>query len=322
MIISASRRTDIPAFYADWFFRRLEEGFVVTRNPFNTKQLSKIHLDNEVVDAIVFWTKDPRPMLDKLELLDKSGIAYYFQFTITPYERDIEPNLPEDKRELIDTFIRLSDSLGPDRVIWRYDPVLFSDKYTLDFHREAYDRCAQLLSGRTKTSVISFLDMDYNNTKKIGNLGIRDGSVEEKIAVATAIAESAAKYGMAVQSCAEDIDLDALGITHGKCIDGDLIELISGKKFAAKRKEKDKTQRQLCGCVASIDIGTYNTCKHGCTYCYANYSSGAIAGNCKQHDPRAAVLIGECDPETIEYRKGQKSFFEQTDVAPIQESLI
>lgn len=320
MIISASRRTDIPAFFPKWFFNRLEEGFVVTQNPFNAKQLSKIRLDSEVVDAIVFWTKNPGPMLSMLPALDAKDIPYYFQFTVTPYGQDMEPHLPKDKSKIIDTFKKLSEHVGPSRVVWRYDPIFFSEKYHPDFHVRAFERCASLLSGYAKRVVISFLDMDYNNTKAIERIGIRDGSEEEKNELAAKLAEIAKRYGFEIETCAEEIDLEACLIKRGHCIDADLIEEISGKKLSAKGRKKDKTQRLLCGCVASVDIGSYNTCLHGCSYCYANYSQGAIENNCKKHNPESALLIGECDSSTVAFRKEQVSFFEKE--APMVQTSI
>lgn len=310
MIISASRRTDIPAFYSDWFYNRLREGFVVTQNPFNANQLSKLRLDAAVVDAIVFWTKNATPMLKRLDELDKSGIAYYFQYTITPYGKDLELRLPDDKTGLIETFRTLSSRIGQDRVIWRYDPILFSDKYTMGFHKRAFERCASLLEGYTKRVVISYLDMDYNNTKAIKSLGIRDGSTVEKNEIAAYIGETAMRFGMEVETCAEEIDLEACGIKHGHCVDADLIEKITGRQLLPKGKEKDKSQRLLCGCVASTDIGVYNTCLHGCSYCYANYSQGTIQGNCAKHDPSSPLLIGSCNAEELSFKKDQKSFFD------------
>lgn len=310
MIISASRRTDIPAFFSDWFFNRLKDGFVVTQNPFNANQLSKIRLDCEVVDAIVFWTKNPKPMLSRLDELDKAGIVYYFQYTVTPYGRDLEPHLPSDKGVLIDTFRALSEAIGSDRIVWRYDPILFSEKYSLDFHQRAFTRCSELLDGYTSKCVISFLDMDYGNTRQINQLGIRDGSTDEKNAVARIISAIAKDHGIVVETCAEEIDLAGCGVDHGHCVDADLIEKISGRPFARKGKQKDKAQRLLCGCVASTDIGAYNTCMHGCVYCYANYSKGAIESNVKRHDATSPLLLGTCDAASIEFRKGQASFFD------------
>lgn len=321
MIISASRRTDIPAFYSEWFSNRLREGFVVTQNPFNANQKTKLRLDNSVVDAIVLWTKNPLPMMPRLDELDASGIPYYFQCTLTPYGKDEEPYLPEDKSILVEALKELSSRLGSDRVIWRYDPIFFSEKYSMDFHKRAFERCASLLESSVTRAVISFLDMDYNNTKAIEKIGIRDGSVAEKNEVAALMAEAASRHGMSLETCAEEIDLASCDIQHGRCIDADLIEKISGRRLKSKGKEKDKNQRMLCGCVASVDIGMYNTCKHGCAYCYANYSPNAIAGNCGRHNPQSPLLIGECDASLLEYKKDQKSYFE-TDTGFKQDTLF
>ena len=310
MIISASRRTDIPAFYSEWFYNRLQEGFVVTQNPFNANQKTKLRLDSSVVDAIIFWTKNPLPMMPRLDELDASGIPYYFQCTLTPYGKDEEPYLPADKSTLVEALKELSSRLGSERVIWRYDPIFFSEKYNMDFHRRAFERCAGLLEGSVIRAVMSFLDMDYNNTKAIQRIGIRDGSVAEKNEIAAFMAESASRHGMSLETCAEEIDLDSCGIQHGRCIDADLIERISGRRLKDKGKEKDKNQRLLCGCVASIDIGMYNTCRHGCAYCYANYSPNAITGNCEKHNPQSPLLVGECDASLLEFKKDQKSYFE------------
>ena len=309
MIISASRRTDIPAFYSEWFYRRLEEGFVVTRNPFNSNQLTKVRLGPDVADAIVLWTKNAKPMLRRLDELDATGIPYYFQFTITPYGPDLEPRLPASKAGLVETFKELADRLGPGRVIWRYDPILFSEKYSMGFHRCAFAKCADLLEGSASRVVISFLDMDYNNTKSIRSLGISDGTTGEKNELASYIADTARGCGMTVETCAEEIDLDVCGIRHGHCVDADLIEEIAGKCLSSRGKGKDKNQRLLCGCIGSTDIGAYNTCMHGCAYCYANYSQGSIEANCERHDPDSALLVGACNPEELPFKKNQKSFF-------------
>lgn len=309
MIISASRRTDIPAFYSEWFYKRLEEGFVVARNPFNANQLTKIRLDVEAIDAIVFWTKNAAPMLGRLDELDMTGIPYYFQFTITPYGRDLEPGLSVSKTGIIDVFKALSERLGPDRVIWRYDPILFSKKYSMGFHKQAFAKCASMLEGYANRTVISFLDVDYSNTKSAQSLGIGDGTTKEKNELAVYISDIAHSCGMVVETCAEEINLNVCGIKHGHCIDADLIEKITGKSFLLRGRGKDKSQRFLCGCIRSTDIGAYNTCLHGCAYCYANYSQGSIKMNCEKHDPNSAVLVGTCDFEDLRFKKDQKSFF-------------
>lgn len=318
MILSVSRRTDIPAFYSDWFYTRLKEGFVVTRNPFNANQLTKLHLDADHVDAIVFWTKNARPMLSRLDELDNARIPYYFQFTITPYGQDLEPNLPKDKSVVIEAFKSLAQRIGQDRVIWRYDPILFSSKYTTDFHKRAFSRCADLLAGSTNKVIISFLDMDYNNTKRIQKLGIGDGSQGEKNALAAFFAESARQHGMTIETCAEDIDLEEYGITRGHCIDSNLIEHITGKTLTKKGSGKDKNQRLACGCIGSTDIGIYNTCAHGCAYCYANFSPKAILGNREKHDPSSPVLLGRCDAEALDFKKVNSVFAKES----LQEKLL
>jgi hypothetical protein len=303
MIISASRRTDIPALYSEWFFNRISEGFVVTKNPFNAKQLTKLHLSPDVVDAIVFWTKNAAPMIDRIGDLKQRGFCYYFQFTLTPYEKDVEPGLP-DKRAVIETFRRLSDKIGRERVIWRYDPIFLSNRYSMAWHENQFAEYAKILKGYTEKVVISFLDMDYNNTKKIENSGIRDASVMEKNQLAKMIADIAGDAKLKVATCAEDIDLDNFGIEHGRCIDGDLIGRLCGTPLDVK---KDKYQRDICGCVASTDIGVYNTCNHACVYCYANFTKSTIAANRNNHDPHSPILIGQCDDSNVKDKKDQKS---------------
>jgi len=303
MIISASRRTDIPALYSEWFFNRISEGFVVTKNPFNAKQLTKLSLASDVVDAIVFWTKNAAPMVDRIRELDERGFCYYFQFTLTPYGKDVEPGLP-DMAEVTETFQRLSERIGRERVIWRYDPIFLSGHYTMAWHESRFAHYAKILKGHTEKVIVSFLDMDYNNTKNIEGIGIRGADAAEKNWLAETISGIAGEAGMKVATCAEDIELDKYGIEHGRCVDGDLIGRLRGIPVDVK---KDKNQRDYCGCVASTDIGAYNTCGHSCVYCYANFAKQAIAANQRGHDPRSPLLIGGCDAASLEFKQGQKS---------------
>ena len=307
MIISASRRTDIPAFYSDWFLNRISEGYVVTKNPFNVNQLTKLRLDPSVVDAIVFWTKNSAPMISRVSELSGKGFIYYFQFTLTPYGTDIEPGLPA-KEELIDIFGRLSDRIGRERVIWRYDPIFFSEKYTAEWHINKFEKYSAALKSYTRKVIFSFLDMDYKNTKHISEIGIRSGSTEEKNHIAKVLAKIAHSFNMRIETCAEAIELEKYGITHGKCIDDKLIEELHGCPLLIS---KDKNQRQICGCVASVDIGIYNTCSHVCTYCYANFTKASIAANREKHNPQSPILIGECNAENLAFKKGQKSLIER-----------
>lgn len=287
MILSASRRTDIPNYYADWFLNRIKEGFVYVRNPINPHQVSEIRLSPEVVDCIVFWTKNPAPMLAGLDEL--RAYPFYFQFTLTGYERDMEKNIPSKKDVVIPTFQKLAEKIGPERVIWRYDPILFNDKYTPAYHLRVFERTAEALRGFTGKCVISFVDRYAKNKKAMEALGIYDLEDAQLIAFASQLSRIAGENGMEMGSCAEDIDLESCGIRHNCCIDKALIESLTGCRIDAG---KDKNQREACGCVESIDIGVYNTCKNGCVYCYANHSMESVIRDCARYDPKAPLLCG------------------------------
>ena len=287
MILSVSRRTDIPNYYSDWFIARIKEGFLYVRNPMNAHQISKIDLSPEVVDCIVFWTKNPANMIEKLE--DLKRYMYYFQFTLTGYGRDVEPNLPNKRQELIPTFKRLSEKIGKERVIWRYDPILISKRYTMNYHLQAFEEIADNLADYTERVVISFVDF-YSKTKRNARgLGIRQITDEEMLEVAGKMAQIASKYNLIIETCAEQINLHEIGIQHGSCIDKKLIERLLGCKLIAK---KDKNQRAGCGCIESVEVGTYNTCLSGCKYCYANFNDRRVEDNVKSYNRSSALLCG------------------------------
>lgn len=292
MIISASRRTDIPAFYSDWLFNRLRAGFAYVRNPMNIHQVSEIDLSPDVVDCIVFWTKNPKPMLERLNEL--SDYHYYFQFTLNPYAADVEPDVPNKGKEIIKTFIELSDKIGADKMIWRYDPILFSDKYSIDYHAKYFEKLAKDLNGSFSKCVISFMDIYKKNVKRCAEKGLNELSRTQMYEIAEKIADIAGKYNFAVASCAENIDLGKLGIEHNSCIDKELIEYLIGSKITVK---KDKNQREECGCAESIDIGSYNTCVHGCSYCYANYNIDNVRLNHSLYDAYSPLLCGTLSPD-------------------------
>jgi len=289
MIISASRRTDIPSFYSDWFYNRIKEGYVLVRNPMNFRQISRISLAPDVVDGIVFWTKNPLPMLEHLNEL--KAYMYYFQFTITPYGKDIEPNIPIKKTDIVSVFKRISDVIGPDRVIWRYDPILLNMKYSWDYHVRAFEKIAAQLYAYTRKVTISFIDTDYRGVKSnMKDLALVRFLPEIQTELSLALAKVAHSYGLNIDTCAEKMDLQHLGINHARCIDDQLFEKILGCQINAA---KDKSQRLECGCIASIDIGMYNTCYNACQYCYANYSPNSVRGNYARHDPSSPLLTGE-----------------------------
>lgn len=288
MIVSVSRRTDIPAFYSDWFMDKVEQGFVYVINPFNRKQVSKIELSPSTVDCFVFWTKNAAPIMDKVPILDEKGFKYYFQFTITPYASDFEPGI-RDKKEVIDTCIRLSELIGKEKVIWRYDPILLSSKYNKEFHYRSFEDMCKSLCNSTEKCVISFLDMYTKTQRNTKHLGLLDMSEEDIIDIASEFAQIAEGYGLYIETCSESIDLSSYNIQKGKCIDSRIIERILGCPIAVK---KDDTQRETCGCVKSIDIGQYNTCMHFCAYCYANFNHEQVLENYKAYDIKSPLLIG------------------------------
>ena len=270
MIISASRRTDIPAFYAPWFFNRLRDGYLLVPNPFNPKAVSRVSLDPAVVDSIVFWTKNPAPMLPRLRELER--YKYYFQFTLNPYGADVENRLPDLSRR-IETFNRLSDAIGRDRVIWRYDPILTNGKYDVGFHCEAFARIARALRDHTAKCMLGFIDHYRHIRGALGELGVGPLRRDEIEVMAKSFVRALEPYPIALETCTVKVDLRHLGIPSGMCIDRGLVERIAGYPIAAK---KDKNQRQVCNCIESIDVGTYETCLNGCAYCYAikgNYNT-------------------------------------------------
>lgn len=300
MIVSVSRRTDIPAFYNEWFIDKIEQGFLYVINPFNRKQVSKIILTPDKVDCFVFWTKDAAPLIDKLNILDDKGFKYYFQFTITPYDRDVEAGV-RNKDDVINTFIQLSQLIGKERVVWRYDPILLSDKYNKDYHYRMFEEYCRRLHKSTEKCVISFLDMYTKTKRNTKDLGVIDIETEDMLEISAELSRIAGRYGLYIETCSEGIDLSSLDIHKGKCIDDKLIERILGYPIDVKR---DENQREACGCVKSIDIGTYNTCRHFCAYCYANYNHARVAESCESYDIHSPLLMGELTgDETITTRE-------------------
>lgn len=287
MILSVSRRTDIPNYYSEWFFNRIKEGFAYVRNPMSPHQVSKIDLSPNVVDCIVFWTKNPEPMIPRLDEL--AAYPYYFQFTLTGYGKDVERNVPHKREKMIPIFQSLSKKIGMQKVIWRYDPIMFTEKYTPEYHLKAFEQIATALNGYTQKCVISFVDIYAKNQKNMELLGIYELGEAALMEFAKRISAIARENGMTIGSCAEHIDLAECGIEHNCCIDKKLIESIIGCELKAG---KDKNQRKECGCMESVEIGTYHTCKNGCKYCYANDSEERAIKNWNRYDAESPILCG------------------------------
>jgi hypothetical protein len=305
VILSVSRRTDIPNYYSEWFLNRIKEGYLYVRNPFHARQVSKITVSPERVDCIVFWTKNPEPMFSRLDELD--AYPYYFQFTLTGYGRDIESHIPHKKKVMIPIFQTLSDRIGREKVIWRYDPILFTDRYSPQYHIRAFEQIAKELHGYTSKCVLSFVDLYAKNKKSMEELRCFSLTEQDLTAFAAEIAQIADRYGMRAASCAEAADWSSVGIEHSCCIDKELIEHISGCKI---RAGKDRNQRNECGCIESIDVGAYNTCRNGCRYCYANDSPERVLQNCRLYDAHSPLLCGSLTKDDRMTERDAKSWKE------------
>ena len=302
MIINTGQRTDIPAFYAEWFANRLREGFVCVRNPYNRDQVSRYRLDSSVVDVIGFCTKNPAPMFPYMDLLRDYGQFWYV--TLTSYGRDIEPNVP-DKHRLIEDFKRLSEIVGTDCIGWRYDPIFLSERYTPKYHLHAFEQIAGALSGYTKTVVISFIDLYPKVRRNFPEA--REVPKDERLHIGKRIIEIASACGMTVRPCAEGDELAAFGADCSGCMKISDYENAIGKKLIVPKK---KGARAECACYLSCDIGAYNTCRHLCRYCYANAEPEMVLEQSRLHDPKSPFLIGNYRDSDIIHDVPQKSWID------------
>ena len=302
MIINTGQRTDIPAFYADWFVNRLKAGFVLVRNPYNPRSVTRYRLSPEVVDLIGFCTKNPAPMLPHMDLLRPYG--QYWYVTITPYGKEIEPGVP-DKREVLDSFRRLSDTVGPDRMGWRYDPVFISGEYPAERHIRAFEYMAQTLSGYTRTAVISFVDL-YEKTKR-NFPEVRPVTAEQRLLLGKAFVEIAGQYGMTLRPCGEGDELAPFGADCSGCMTVAMYEQALGRRL---KVPKTAPARKECACYLGGDIGAYNTCGHLCRYCYANYDAATVRKNLAAHDPESPLLIGHLEPGDQVHEAKQESWID------------
>lgn len=284
MILQTGMRTDIPAFYSDWFINRIREGYVLVRNPYNQSAVTKYQINPDVVDLIAFCTKNPAPMLEHMDILKSYG-QYWF-VTITPYGREIEPNVP-DKKQVIDDFKILSKTVGIDSVGWRYDPIFISDKYSLDFHIDVFEKMAKELSEYTNTCIISFIDLYEKVLRSFPQ--VRMVSREERLKIGKTFAEIGRKYGITIKACAEGEELKNYGIDCNGCLTKATYETALGARL---NMPTIKGQRNECACFFGNDIGAYDTCRHFCRYCYANSDRKAVLNNLKLHNPESPFLIG------------------------------
>lgn len=286
MILNVSGRCDIVAFYTDWFLKRYQEGVVDVRNPFYPKQVSRIYFED--VDLIVFCTKNPKPIVPYLKEIHKPIL---FQVTLTPYQKDVEPNVPS-KSEIIESIKKVSNELGSELVAIRYDPIFISKKYSISYHLKAFERMCSLLDGYVKQIIVSFID-EYKNSKKNWEiLGILPFTEMDYKTIGEEFSKIAKKYDMTVQTCFEKNDLVQYGFTKGECVSRLQAYQLTGKKFPVWKARG-------CGCAAMVDIGVYNSCKHFCKYCYANFDERQVLSNMAQHENDSSLLVGHLESDDV-----------------------
>lgn len=305
MIINTGMRTDIPAFYSEWLLNRIEEGFVYVRNPYYKHKVTKYSLNPSVVDCLAFCTKNPHPLISHLDELKK-----YKQFwfvTITPYGKEIEPNVP-DKKQVIRDFKSLSNHLGKNAVALRYDPILINDKFDVAMHIRCFEKLLRELKGYTESCTISFLDM-YENVKR-NALDLRPPSEDEQIEIVKAFSEIGRESNITIHACCEKEYLKDYGIDITGCMSKEIVERAIGSKL---NPPKNNSKRTMCNCLMGNDIGAYNSCMHLCKYCYANVNQGIVKQNIEKHNPKSPFVIGEQEPGDEIITAKQKSWLDVDD---------
>jgi DNA repair photolyase len=310
MIINTGMRTDIPAFYSEWLMNRVHEGFVYVRNPYYRLQVSKYSLSPDVVDCLAFCTKNPHPMLKYLDELKEKYNMFWF-VTITPYGKELEPNVPAFEKVLED-FKTLSNKLGKNAVALRYDPILINEEYSVEKHIEMFDMFAKSLKGYTEDVTISFLDL-YEKVKRNAP-DIRPPNNEEQRQLAKEFVRIGNENNMIIHGCCENPNLKEVGIDITGCMSQDIVEKAIGYHLKApsgqsKRIITDEDKgKPICNCLMGNDIGAYNSCMHLCKYCYANFDKTLVQANYKLHNTNSPFLIGESTPEDKITEAKQKSW--------------
>lgn len=293
MIIHTGNRTDIPAFYSEWFANRLKAGFALVRNPYNPKAVTRFRLTPDVVDIIAFCTKNPGPMIPYMDLLKPFG--QYWYVTITPYGKDIEPNVP-DKLQVMEDFKRLSNIVGVDSIGWRYDPIFVDENHSISWHIAEFEKMAKNLAEYTKNCVISFIDIYKKVERNFPE--VREVLREDRITLGKECIRIAGECGMVVRPCAEGTDLAKYGADCSGCMTQEVFETALHKRL--KVPKGTGTQRKgACTCILGSDIGAYDTCGHLCKYCYANTDARLVKENMKHHNPLSPFLLGELMPDDI-----------------------
>jgi hypothetical protein len=295
-------RTDIPAFYSKWLLNRIKEGYVLVRNPYYQSQVTKYSLSPDVVDLMAFCTKNPAPMLPHMDVLKPYG-QYWF-VTITPYGKDIEPNVP-NKEIVMEDFKKLSDIVGVDSMGWRYDPIFIDEKHSIEWHIAEFEKMADVLSGYTKSCVISFIDIYKKVERNFPNA--KEVSKADRIKIGKAFIEIASKYGMTIRPCAEGNELAQYGADCTGCMTVNTFETALHAHLDVPKRKSNQRNGQ-CACLLGVDIGAYDTCGHLCKYCYANANAALVKDNMRKHDPESPFLLGNGLPGDVVHEANQKSW--------------
>ena len=300
MILNTGSRTDIPAYYSEWFYNRIKEGYVYTRNPYNPKLIHSYQLNPSVVDILVFCTKNPEPMMKRLD-----EISYFKQFwgiTLTAYGKDIEPNVL-NKHRVIECIKILSDRFGSKSVEWRYDPIFLSDKYTKEVHLRSFEHIAKELSGSITTCVVSFIDLYQKTLKNFPS--VKEVNLEDQIELIKAFVEIGTKYNIRIKTCLENKILENYGVDTSGCLTQSVLEKALNQRLNVPKQTQ---AREGCECLLGNDIGAYNSCGHGCVYCYANYDMSLVKENMMKHNKNSPLLIGELKCDDIIREMNQVSY--------------
>ena len=304
MILNTGGRTDTVQYYSEWLLNRFKEGFVYSRNPFYPSKVTHYELTPSKVDCVIFCSKNYEPILDRLsEITDKFNT--YFHYTITAYKTDIEPNVPTIEKS-IETLLKLEAIVGKQKIAWRYDPILLTEKYTIDYHLKTFNYVAEQLSGHIDRCIFSFVEMYKKLSRNMPEL--KAVSEKDKSIIACKLGEIAKKYDIYLQTCATNGNYEKFNIHPSGCITLDILAHANNIKF---KNLKHKGMRTNCNCIETRDIGAYDTCPNGCKYCYANSTPTKAIKNYKQHNPKSPILLGEIKETDIIQQGSQKTFLDK-----------
>lgn len=301
MLINTGSRTDIPAFFHKWFLNRVEEGFVYSKNPYNN-QIYKYNINPKTVDCMCFCSKNPKSLVNKIDRLSEYNQFWFM--TINPYEKDVEVNVPDYKR-VIKTFKKLSNYIGPNCLEWRYDPIFITEKYDLEFHIEKFSQIASELSDYTNYCTISFIDLYKKVVRNFPQA--RGVEIEEQLIIGENFSKIAADCNIQIKTCLEGTLLDQFGCDSSGCMTQKVIERAIGNNL---KIPKGKYKNRECNCIFGRDIGAYNTCMHGCKYCYANSNMKLVKRNQKLHNPDSPLLLGEVKESDVVKEISEPSYID------------